>query len=90
MLFRSAEVTARDDIADQGLTALNLIGERQFMIAGQTKSNRPLQEISSMVTLNTPITVEVFAATNVFDFGEINKQRIKFNEESDGRLKVNQ
>ena len=69
---------ARDDIADQGLIALNLIGKRKFVIAGQTRSNKALQEISSMITLQSPIKVDVFAATNVYDFGLINQERIGF------------
>jgi hypothetical protein len=68
----------RDEIADEGLIALNLIGKRVFVIAGQAKSNKPLQEISSMITLATPIKVEVFAATNVFEFGNLNQSRIGF------------
>jgi len=71
-------IPPRDEIADQGLIALNLIGKRQFVIAGQAKSNKPLQQLSSMITLNTPIEVDVFAATNVFEFGTINKDIIGF------------
>lgn len=66
----------RNQIADEGLTALNLIGKRQFIISGQTKSNQALQEISSMITLGTPIKVDISAATNVFEFGEVNKERL--------------
>ncbi len=66
----------RDQIADEGLTALNLIGKRRFIISGQTKSNQVLQEISSMITLGTPIKVDISAATNVFEFGDINKERL--------------
>ena len=58
--------------------ALKLIGKRQFVIAGQAKSKKPLQELSSMITLNTPVEVDVFAATNVFEFGTINKDIIAF------------
>ena len=71
-------IPPRDEIADEGLIALNLIGKRQFVIAGQAKSNKPLQELSSMITLSTPIEVDVFAATNVFEFGTINKEIIGF------------
>ncbi len=63
----------RDEISDDGLIALNLIGKRKFVIAGQTRSNKPLQKISSMITLKTGIKVDVFAATNVFELGNINK-----------------
>jgi hypothetical protein len=63
----------RDEILDEGLIALNLIGKRKFIIAGQTRSNKPLQKISSMITLNTAIKVDVFSATNVFELGNINK-----------------
>ena len=66
----------RDQIADEGLTALNLIGKRQFIISGQTRSNQALQEISSMITLNTPVKVDISMATNVFEFGEVNKERL--------------
>lgn len=67
----------REEIANEGLLALNLIGKRKFVIAGQAKSNKPLQELSSMITLNTPIKVDVFAATNVFEFDAINKDEIR-------------
>jgi len=67
----------RKEIANEGLLALNLIGKRKFVIAGQAKSNKPLQELSSMITLGTPIKVDVFAATNVFEFDAINKDKIK-------------
>lgn len=81
----------RNDIADQGLIALNLIGKRKFVIAGQTKSNKALQEISSMITLQTPINVDVFAATNVYDFGDINQTRIGFDADpTTGVLKATQ
>lgn len=63
----------RKEIADEGLLALNLIGKRKFVIAGQTKSNKPLQKISSTITLGTAIKVDVYPATNVFEFGIINR-----------------
>jgi hypothetical protein len=62
----------RDEILDEGLIALNLIGKRKFIIAGQTKSNKPVQKISSMITLRSAIKVDVFAATSVFELGNIN------------------
>ncbi len=40
----------RDEILDEGLIALNLIGKRKFIIAGQAKSNKPVQKISSLIT----------------------------------------
>ena len=81
-------IPPRNEIADEGLIALNLIGKRQFVIAGQAKSNKPLQALSSMITLTTPIEVDVFAATNVFEFGAINKDIIGFDiANPDGPLK---
>ncbi len=64
----------RDEISDKGLLVLNLIGKRKFVIAGQAKSNKPLQKISKIITWKTAIKVDVFAATNVFEFGEIHKK----------------
>jgi hypothetical protein len=64
----------RDEILDEGLIALNLIGKRKFIIAGQAKSNKPVQKISSMITLRSAIKVDVFAATNVFELGNINME----------------
>lgn len=68
----------RNEIADEGLIALNLIAKRRFVIAGQAKSNKPLQKLASMITLMTPIKVDVYAATNVFEFGNINKDDLGF------------
>lgn len=76
----------REEIADEGLLALNLIGKRKFVIAGQARSNKPLQKISSMITLKTPIKVDVFAATNVFEFGNINKDMLDFDKDPDTEL----
>ena len=64
----------RDEILDEGLIALNLIGKRKFIIAGQAKSNKPVQKISSMITLRSAIKVDVFAATSVFELGNINME----------------
>lgn len=72
----------RNEIADEGLLALNLIAKRQFVIACQAKSNKPLQQVASMITLGTAIQVDVFAATNVFEFGSINQERIGFDMSS--------
>jgi hypothetical protein len=81
----------RDEIANDGLIALNLIGRRRFVIAGQTLSNRPLQHISSMITLNTPIKVDVFPATNVFEFGNVSKEMIGFTvDKTTGKLMAKQ
>ena len=68
----------RNEIADEGLLALNLIAKRRFVIACQAQSNRPLQQVASMITLKTAIKVDVFAATNVFEFGNINQDRLGF------------
>jgi hypothetical protein len=62
----------RNEILDEGLVALNLIGKRKFIIAGQAKSHKPVQKISSMIALRSAIKVDVFAATNVFELGNIN------------------
>ena len=68
----------REEIADEGLIALNLIAKRRFVIAGQAKTNKPLQKLASMITLKSPIKVDVYAATNVFEFGTINKDDLGF------------
>ena len=76
----------RDEISDDGLIALNLIGKRQFVIAGQSMTNKPLQKISSMIALNTGIEVEVFAATNVFELGNINRDLFSIDKDPDTDL----
>jgi len=58
------------------LKALNLIGQRKFVIIGRTRSNRVLQKISSDITLETAIRVEVFPATYVREFKEVNADRL--------------
>ncbi|MGD2037408.1 MAG: hypothetical protein PVH28_05950 [Desulfobacterales bacterium] len=76
----------REEIADEGLIGLNLIGKRKFVIAGQTRSNRPLQKISSMIALKTGIKVDVFAATSVFELGNINKDLFGIKKDPDTDL----
>ena len=76
----------RDEILDEGLIALNLIGKRKFIIAGQASSNKPLQKISSMITLKTAIKVDLFAATNVFELGNINKDIFDIDKDPDTDL----
>jgi hypothetical protein len=76
----------RDEIADEGLLALNLIGKRKFVIAGQSLTNKPLQKISSMITLKTGIKVDVFAATNVFELGNINEDIFGIDKDPDTDL----
>lgn len=76
----------REEIADEGLLALNLIGKRKFVIAGQSLTNKPLQKISSMITLKTGIKVDVFAATNVFELGNINKDIFGIDKDPDTDL----
>jgi hypothetical protein len=76
----------RDEISDDGLIGLNLIGKRKFVIAGQTRSNKPLQKISSMITLRTGIKVDVFAATSVFELGNINKDLFSIKKDPDTDL----
>ena len=63
------------------LKALNLIGQRKFVIIGRTTSNRVLQELSSMITLETAIRVDVFPATYVREFAEINIDRLPGKDE---------
>ena len=58
------------------LKALNLIGQRKFVIIGRTTSNKVLQKISSDITLETAIRVEVFPATYVREFKEVNADRL--------------
>jgi len=60
-----------NDLYVKGLIALNLIGKRKFVIAGQAKSNKPLQELSALITLKSQIKVDVYPASNVFEFGKI-------------------
>lgn len=71
-----AESDPRKAIDPDSLKALNLIGKRKFVIIGRTKNNKVLQELSSMVTLTTPIKVDVYAATDVNEFRDINKEMI--------------
>jgi hypothetical protein len=71
-------VEKNPDIHPDGLLALNLIGQRKFVIAAQIRSNAVLQQISAMITLEKGIKVDVFPATNVFEFGNINKAKLKF------------
>ena len=63
------------------LKALNLIGQRKFVIIGRTTSNKVLQEISSNVTLETAIRVDVFPATYVHEFAKLNIKRFDEIEE---------
>jgi 3-dehydroquinate dehydratase len=63
------------------LKALDLIGQRKFVIIGRTTSNRVLQKISANVTLETAIRVDVFPATYVHEFAKLNIQRFDGIEE---------
>lgn len=74
---------ARNAIDFESLKALNLIGQREFVIIGRTSSNRVLQEISSNITLNTAIRVDVFPATYVHEFAKININRLEGMNEQD-------
>jgi hypothetical protein len=65
----------RNALDFDSLKALNLIGQRKFVIIGQTTSNKVLQEISSHVTLETAIRVDVFPATYVHEFVKLNIKR---------------
>jgi len=60
----------------RSLKALNLIGQRKFVIIIQTSSNNVLQKISSEITLGTAIKVEIFPATYVHEFKDINVKRL--------------
>lgn len=68
---KEKKISYRKEISNKGFLALNLIGQRTFIIAGQAKTNRPLQELSSLITLGTQIQVDLYSATNVFDFAII-------------------
>ena len=71
----------RNALDFDSLKALNLIGQRKFVIIGQTTSNKVLQEISSNVTLETAIRVDVFPATYVHEFTRVNIKRFDEIEE---------
>ena len=66
----------RNALDFESLKALNLIGQRKFVIIGRTTSNKVLQEISSNITLETAIRVDVFPATYVHEFARINLNRL--------------
>jgi hypothetical protein len=65
----------RKAIDFDSLKALNLIGQRKFVIIGRTRSNVVLQEISANITLQTAIRVDVFPATYVHEFKKISIDR---------------
>jgi hypothetical protein len=67
----------RKAIDFDSLKALNLIGQRKFVIIGRTTSNKVLQEISSNITLETGIRVDVFPATYVHEFAKVNIHRFE-------------
>lgn len=59
------------EIVDNSLKPLNLIGRRKFIIICQTPSNRVLQRLSKMISLEAPISVEIFPATYVTELVDI-------------------
>ncbi len=61
----------------ESLKGLNLIGQRKFVIIGRTTSNKVLQEISSNITLETAIRVDVFPAIYAHAFAKINIGRLE-------------
>ena len=61
----------RLDLDSESLRAFNLIGRRQFVVIGQTRSNRVLQELAIKIGLGAPIRVDVFPATLVHDLYNI-------------------
>jgi len=67
----------RNALDFDSLKALNLIGQRKFVIIGRTLSNNVLQVISSNVTLETSIRVDVFPATYVHEFAKLNIKRFE-------------
>jgi hypothetical protein len=84
-----ADITAHPDdprhaLDFYNLTGLNLIGQRKFVIIGRATSNGVLQEISSNVTLETSIRVDVFPATFAHDFARLTIRR--FDEIKSGEI----
>jgi hypothetical protein len=65
----------RNAIDFESLKAINLIGQRKFVIIGRTASNKVLQEISANITLHTAIKVDVSPATYVHEFTKIHIDR---------------
>ena len=68
---KEKKISYRKEISNKGFLALNLIGQRTFIIAGQALTNKPLQELSSLITLGTEIQVDLYSATNIFECGNI-------------------
>ena len=66
----------RNAIDFDSLKAINLIGQRKFVIIGRTTSNKVLQEMSSNITLHTAVKVDFFPATYVHEFTTINIDRL--------------
>jgi hypothetical protein len=57
-------------LVPESLKSLNLIGRRKFVIICQTTTNncnRVLQALSRIISLEAPISVEIFPATYVHD-----------------------
>jgi len=59
------------DIVEGSLKPFNLIGRRKFVIICQTPSNRVLQRLSKMISLNVRISVDIFPATYVTELRDI-------------------
>jgi hypothetical protein len=62
------------NVVPDSLKSLNLIGRRKFVIICQIlndKSNKWLQKLSKMISLEAPISVEIFPATYVHDLEAI-------------------
>ena len=59
------------DIVQGSLKPLNLIGRRKLVIICQTPSNRVLQRLSKMISLNAHISVEIFPATYVTELRDL-------------------
>jgi len=73
-LARKNPQDPRLQIVPESLKSLNLIGRRKFVIVCQIISshcNKVLQELSRMISLGAPISVEIFPATYVHDLEAI-------------------
>ena len=61
----------RLDVDPDSFKAINLIGRRQFVMLGQSKSNRLQQNLALMIGLRSCIKVDVFPATLVHDLQKV-------------------
>jgi len=59
------------DLDTDSFKAINLIGRRQFVMIGQSRSNRLQQKLALDIGLGTRVKVDVFPATFVHDLEEV-------------------